>query len=324
MRLRRGRVFIALVATGVGLAGTVVATAGGASAAGGCAVNYSVASQWAGGFVAAVTVTNLGDPVASWAVGWSFGAGQRVGNAWNTTVAQSGSQVTAVNAASNGALPTGASTSFGFQGTWTGTNPVPSGFTLNGVACTGATVPTSSPTVKPSAPPSTSAACPYTGHITYRLTRASAPTPAQQNAYNLITTAMNQALAVYNCHTDITKALNVSYEPSVATADANYNGTIRFGATSSMQRITAMHEIGHTLGVGTVSGWSARLSGGVWTGGNANAVLRAITGDPGAAVHGDAAHFWPYGLNYPSEVKSEADLINHCKVVMGLRRDMGL
>jgi hypothetical protein len=306
------------------VAGTVVATAGGASAAGGCAVNYSVASQWDGGFVAAVTVTNLGDPVTSWAVGWSFGAGQRVGNAWNATVAQSGGRVTAASVASNGAVRTGASASFGFQGTWTGTNPVPSGFTLNGVACTGATVPTSSPTVKPSAPPSTSAACPYTGHITYRLTRASAPTPAQQNAYNLITTAMNQALAVYNCHTDITKALNVSYEPSVATADANYNGTIRFGATSSMQRITAMHEIGHTLGVGTVSGWSARLSGGVWTGGNANAVLRAITGDPGAAVHGDAAHFWPYGLNYPSEVKSEADLINHCKVVMGLRRDMGL
>jgi hypothetical protein len=317
-------VLAALVVVGVGLAGTVVATAGEASAAAGCAVTYSVDSQWAGGFVAAITVSNLGDPVTSWAVDWSFGAGQRVGNAWNATVTQSGGRVTAASVASNGAVRTGASASFGFQGTWTGTNPVPSGFTLNGVACTGAAAPTSSPTVKPSAPPSTAPGCPYTGRITYRLDRAPAPTPAQQNAYNLITTAMNQALAVYNCHTDIAKTLTVSYVPSVATADANDNGTIRFGATSSMQRITAMHEIGHTMGVGTVSAWSARLSGGVWTGGNANAVLRAITGDPNAAVHGDAAHFWPYGLNYTSEVTSEADLVNHCKVVMGLRRDMGL
>jgi hypothetical protein len=150
------------------------------------------------------------------------------------------------------------------------------------------------------------------------------PTAAQQDAYSRIRTAMDQALSVYNCYVPVTKALSVSYVPSVATADGNYNGSIRFGATSTMQQITAMHEIGHTMGVGTYSGWQSHLSGGVWTGANANAALRAITGNAADAIHGDTQHFWPYGLNYTSEVTGTADLINHCKIVVALRQDMGL
>jgi cellulase/cellobiase CelA1 len=48
------------------------------AAAAGCSVNYSVSSQWQGGFGAAVTVTNLGDPVTSWTLTWSYTAGQTV------------------------------------------------------------------------------------------------------------------------------------------------------------------------------------------------------------------------------------------------------
>ena len=42
-----------------------------------------------------------------------------------------------------------------------------------------------------------------------------------------------------------------------------------------------------------------------------------------ALVHADRLHFWPYGLNYSSEVQSEADLTNHCKVVQAIHHDMG-
>jgi len=135
---------------------------------------------------------------------------------------------------------------------------------------------------------------------------------------------MDKADEYYNCYTDITKATTVTYVPSVETADGNSNGSIRFGGKSYMEYITAMHEIAHTVGVGTVSQWSSHLTNGVWNGELANAKLRELTGVADDEVHGDSQHFWPYGLNYTSEVKSEADVINHCYIVVALRADMGL
>jgi lysophospholipase L1-like esterase len=114
-----------------------LALAAPASAAAGCRVAYSVTSQWQGGFGASVAVTNLGDPVSGWTLGWSFPSGQTVTQLWNGVVSQSGAAVTVRNAGYNGSLGTGASASFGFNGSWTGSNPVPTAFTLNGVACTG-------------------------------------------------------------------------------------------------------------------------------------------------------------------------------------------
>lgn len=343
---RRKAAFAAAAVAAAAIGGGTLLTAGQAAAAAGCSATYTVTSQWAGGFVASVGVTNLAASVNGWTVTWSFGSDQRVSSAWNATVAQTGTQVTATNLGYNGTISTGATATFGLQGTFTSGNPVPTSFALNGVACTGAVstgpsagasttlAPSSAAasasasaapsTVPPAATTPAANGCPETGHVTYTLSRAANPTAAQTDAYNRITAAMDQAVAMYNCYTPITKALNVSYNPSVATADGNINGSIRFGATSTMQRITAMHEIGHTVGVGTYSAWSSKLSGGIWTGTNATNQLRAITGDSTAVVHGDSMHFWPYGLNYTSEVKSDADLIAHCKIVVALRKDMGM
>jgi hypothetical protein len=172
--------------------------------------------------------------------------------------------------------------------------------------------------------------CPYTGHVSYSLARNANPTSAEAQAYGLITTAMDKAISYYNCYTDITKALNVSYNSSVATADGNINGSIRFGGTSYMEYITAMHEIGHTVGAGTASNWRSLVAfadggnSGPWKGASANSELRAITGKASDTLTADTQHFWPYGLNYTSEVKSEADVINHCRIVVALRKDMGL
>ena len=33
--------------------------------------------------------------------------------------------------------------------------------------------------------------------------------------------------------------------------------------------------------------------------------------------------FWPYGLNYPNEVKALSDLENHCRLVVAIRKDLG-
>lgn len=110
--------------------------------------------------------------------------------------------------------------------------------------------------------------------------------------------------------------------PSVATADGNVNGSIRFGATSSMNYITAMHEIGHTVGVGSRE-FGALVVDGVFTGEAATRQLRAITGNESDVVHADTQHFWPYGLNYTTEVKTTDDLVNHCKIVVAIREDIG-
>ena len=131
----------ALVGAGAVVSGVSTMVANAATT--GCQVNYTVASQWNGGFGANVVVTNLGDALTGWRLTWAFGAGQTVTQAWNATVTQSGAQVTAVNVAWNASLATGATASFGFNGAWTGSNPVPSSFALGGVTCTGATVPSS-------------------------------------------------------------------------------------------------------------------------------------------------------------------------------------
>jgi hypothetical protein len=55
----------------------------------------------------------------------------------------------------NGAIATNGSVSFGFNGSWTGSNPVPTSFAVNGVACTGSTGPTTPPTTAPTTPPTT-------------------------------------------------------------------------------------------------------------------------------------------------------------------------
>jgi hypothetical protein len=134
--------------------GIVVVTAPPALAATGCRVEYSVSSTWPGGFGANVNITNLGDSINGWTLVWSYSAGQTVAQAWSATVIQSGSQVTARNAGYNGSIASNGSASFGFNGSWNGSNPVPTSFTLNGTACTGSvTGPTNPPSSSPPSNP---------------------------------------------------------------------------------------------------------------------------------------------------------------------------
>jgi hypothetical protein len=164
------------------------------------------------------------------------------------------------------------------------------------------------------------------GHITYTLQEDSFPSTSEGTAAKAtIKAALDQAIKFYNTYTDITKNLTISYDAGVATADGNYNGSMRFGPNRQyMVTPTIMHEIAHIVGVGTVSNWGSLMVDGKWTGKNALAQLRSITGDSNAILNGDKQHFWPYGINYASEVKSDDDLVAHCQMVMALRRDMGL
>ncbi|MFJ3985267.1 cellulase family glycosylhydrolase [Streptomyces fungicidicus] len=95
-----------------------------------CGAAYTVTNDWGGGFNAEVKVTNTGTvPLKSWTVKWTWSGAQKVTNMWNASYTQSGPTVTAANAAHNGAVPAGGSTSLGFGG-------APGGGGAPSVSCT--------------------------------------------------------------------------------------------------------------------------------------------------------------------------------------------
>jgi hypothetical protein len=148
----RSRRFIAQLGVGVLVAaGLTTFAASPASAAAGCQVTYTVRGQWNTGFTGDLLITNLGDPLTSWSLTYTFPGNQQVSNGWNGSFNQSGSRVTVTNNAWNGAIPTNGTANPGFNASYSGTNTAPTDFALNGVACVG-----------PNAAPSTTITSPGT------------------------------------------------------------------------------------------------------------------------------------------------------------------
>lgn len=156
------------------------------------------------------------------------------------------------------------------------------------------------------------------GALTYALSPGSASWPETKRAQ--IVKAMDEAVALYNRYAPFEKSLRVSYVPSVPTADGNYNGHIRFGGSISTR--IALHEIAHTLGVGTTGAWRKGLKEGKWSGPSAVALVQGFDG-PNTILRGDRQHFWPYGLNYDRE-DGAVKRIRHVLMVESLCRDMAL
>ncbi len=98
---------------------------GGSQSTEGCTAVYSVSSQWNAGFTGQVRIACSGAALSSWKVGWTYGAGQRITQAWNATCTQTGTAVSCSNASYNGTVPDGGSVTFGFNASWSGSNPVP-------------------------------------------------------------------------------------------------------------------------------------------------------------------------------------------------------
>ncbi|MCF6476719.1 beta-glucosidase [Nonomuraea sp. MG754425] len=111
--------------------GTVTVTTTGGGTGGGCSVTPSTQSQWGSGYVVQATVANTGGAARTgWTVTFTLPAGHTVTGSWNAVLTVSGQTVTARNAAHNGSLAAGASTSFGFQaGRPDGNTALPSGYT---------------------------------------------------------------------------------------------------------------------------------------------------------------------------------------------------
>lgn len=88
-----------------------------------CTVSYLVDSQWDDGFTARVRITNTGEePLTGWTLSWNFDGDQQVTHAWNTRLVQRSAEITATDIGWNGAIEVGGSESFGFNGSFSGTN----------------------------------------------------------------------------------------------------------------------------------------------------------------------------------------------------------
>jgi endoglucanase len=94
------------------------------------------ANQWSTGFTADIRITNNGPALSSWRLTFTVGSTVTVSNGWNGVWSQNGTTITVGNPSWSASLPTGATVSTGFQAGYTGSAGTPSGFALNGVACT--------------------------------------------------------------------------------------------------------------------------------------------------------------------------------------------
>ena len=159
---------------------------------------------------------------------------------------------------------------------------------------------------------------PTTGNVTFTLDIDKTVYP---NEYRLIKEAMDSACYYYNRYTTFKGNIYVYYNAGIPTAQASYHGSIGFGSSTSYMWVgTAMHEIAHFVGSGTTNEWRANLVSGVWVGTKAKAVIASFS--TGEVLKGDSnsnpIHFWPYGINYRSEVRSATDLIRHAMLVQAM------
>jgi hypothetical protein len=185
-------------------------------------------------------------------------------------------------------------------------------------ACTLGTVAPAAQTAAPSSPPAPGSTVPKEFRMAYRLADGHEGWDAEKK--RRVVEAMDAAVELYNRMGEFDKQVRASYNPGTPTADGNYNGSIRFGG--QIGKRTALHELGHVLGVGTHPKWRSMVVDGKWTGPHALVQLRAFDG-PDAVLHADRQHFWPYGLNYDRESSPENDR-RHVLMVAAFRRDLGI
>lgn len=116
--------------------GTVAVTTAASGTGGTCKITYSV-NDWGGGFTATIGIANTGTATLSgWSLKFTWPGNQQITNGWAATYAQTGTQMTATNLSYNGTIAPGGNTTIGFNASYTGGNPPPTAFTLNGTSCT--------------------------------------------------------------------------------------------------------------------------------------------------------------------------------------------
>ena len=128
--------------------GLVLAAASPVAAAtpGAVSADFAQTSTWAAGYQAQYTIDNLSNHgISAWKVEFDLPAGTTVSSSWDATETVSGTHYTFVNKDYNGTVAAGATATFGFVASGTGT---PANCLLNGATCAGVvdTTPPTAPT----------------------------------------------------------------------------------------------------------------------------------------------------------------------------------
>ena len=101
-----------------------------------CQVSYQITLDWGTGFTATVSiVNNTGAALNGWTVMWSFPGNQTIQNVWDSTMLNSSAGVVVQNLQYNAAIANGATLAFGFAANYTGMNPKPVNFQMDGFTC---------------------------------------------------------------------------------------------------------------------------------------------------------------------------------------------
>ncbi|EFL02662.1 chitinase C [Streptomyces sp. SPB78] len=146
----RNRVLAGLTTLILPLTALVGLGASPAQAADGATASYTRTQDWGSGFEGKWTVKNTGTTTLNgWTLEWDFPSGTKVTSAWDADVTNSGDHWTAKNKSWAGSLAPGATVSFGFNGTGSGS---PAGCKLNGGSCDGTTTPGDTPPTAPGTP----------------------------------------------------------------------------------------------------------------------------------------------------------------------------
>ncbi|MER5456240.1 cellulase family glycosylhydrolase [Micromonospora sp. NPDC002389] len=130
-----------VLAATLAIAGVLVAAPGAQAAT----ANFAKVQEWGGGYEARFTVRNdTATTITSWRVDFDLPAGSTLGSYWDALLTSSGNRHSFTNRSWNGTLAAGASTTFGFIVTGSGT---PSNCTVNGGSCSGGSADTQAPSV---------------------------------------------------------------------------------------------------------------------------------------------------------------------------------
>ncbi|MGN9813569.1 chitinase [Micromonospora sp. BQ11] len=125
--------------------------------AAGPSATFVKTSDWGSGWEGKYTITNGGtSTINGWSLAFDLPAGTTMGTYWDALLTSSGQRHTFTNRSWNGTVAPGASVSFGFIASGSGS---PLNCRLNGAACGGGTTPTTPPpsTAPPTTAPPTTA-----------------------------------------------------------------------------------------------------------------------------------------------------------------------
>jgi endoglucanase len=175
--------------------------------AGPCAVIYAVQNDWGAGATVKVTLRNNSSAaVNGWTLAWTFSGNQQLSQVWDATYAQSGAAVSVRNVGYNTALPAnGGTATFGLNLSYSGSNPAPTSFTLNGVVC-GGNGPTNTPTATPTKT--------NTPTATPTATNTRTPTPTATGATSTFTPTPTKTNTPTITPTPGTGGCTVTYTPN--------------------------------------------------------------------------------------------------------------